>query len=91
MTEPVMDNTPDLEVIRSEAVEAERTRTSSIAKLGERHALPDLARELIDGGKSVDEARAAFLEKIGTQPVEHSITANDLGLDRKGDSLLQLR
>ena len=83
MTESVMDNTPDLEVIRSEAVEAERNRTSSISKLGERHALPDLARELIDGGKSVDEARAAFLEKIGTQPVEHSITANDLGLTEK--------
>ena len=83
VTEPVMDNTPDLEVIRSEAVEAERTRTASISKLGERHALPELARELIDGGKSVDEARAAFLEKIGTQPVEHSITANDLGLTEK--------
>jgi HK97 family phage major capsid protein len=78
-----MENTPDLEVIRSEAVEAERTRTASISKLGERHALPELARELIDGGKSVDEARAAFLEKIGTQPVEHSITANDLGLTEK--------
>jgi len=83
VTEPVMDNTPDLEVIRSEAVEAERTRTASISKLGERHALPELARELIDGGKSGDEARAAFLEKIGTQPVEHSITANDLGLTEK--------
>lgn len=83
VTEPVMENTPDLEVIRSEAVEAERTRTASISKLGERHALPELARELIDGGKSVDEARAAFLEKIGTQPVEHSITANDLGLTEK--------
>ncbi|MEL0151629.1 MAG: phage major capsid protein [Halieaceae bacterium] len=83
MTEPVMDNTPDLEVIRSEAVEAERTRTASISKLGERHKLPELARELIDGGKSVDEARAAFLDKIGNQPVEHSITANDLGLTEK--------
>ena len=83
MTEPVMDNTPDLEVIRSEAVKAERDRTASISSMGERHKLPDLARELIDGGKSVDEARAAFLEKIGTQPVEHSITANDLGLTEK--------
>lgn len=83
MTELVMDNTPDLEVIRSEAVEAERTRTASISKLGERHKLPELARELIDGGKSVDDARAAFLDKIGTQQVEHSITANDLGLSEK--------
>lgn len=83
MTEPVMDNTPDLEVIRSEAVEAERTRTASISSMGERHKLPELARELIDGGKSVDEARAAFLDKIGTQKVEHRIDANDVGLSDK--------
>ena len=83
VTEPVMDNTPDLEVIRSEAVEAERNRIAAINKLGERHKLPELARELIDGGKSVDEARAAVLEKIGNQPVEHRIDANDLGLSEK--------
>jgi len=83
MTEPVMDNTPDLEVIRSEAVEAERTRIASISSMGERHKLPELARELIDGCKSVDEARAAFLDKIGTQKVEHRIDANDVGLNEK--------
>lgn len=83
MTESVMDNTPDLEVIRSEAVEAERNRIAAINKLGERHKLPELARELIDGGKSVDEARAAVLEKIGNQPVEHRIDANDVGLSEK--------
>jgi hypothetical protein len=75
--------TTDVEVIRSEAVEAERNRIASINKLGERHNLSDLARELISGGQSVDEARAAVLEKIGTQPVEHSITANDIGLSDK--------
>ena len=83
VTESVMDNTPDLEVIRSEAVEAERNRIASINTIGERHKLPELARELIDGGKSVDEARAAFLEKIGNQPVEHRIDANDVGLSSK--------
>jgi len=83
MTESVMENTPDLEVIRSEAVEAERNRIAAINKLGERHKLPEVARELIDGGKSVDEARAAILEKIGTQPVEHRIDANDVGLSEK--------
>ena len=83
MTESVMDNTPDLEVIRSEAVEAERTRIASINTLGERHKLPDLARELVDGGKSVDEARAAILEKLGKQPVEHRIDANDVGLSEQ--------
>ena len=84
VTEEVMESTTtDVEVIRSEAVEAERTRIASINKLGERHNLSDLARELISGGQSVDEARAAVLEKIGTQPVEHSITANDIGLSDK--------
>jgi HK97 family phage prohead protease len=83
VTEVMESTTTDVEVIRSEAVEAERTRIASINKLGERHNLSDLARELIDGGQSVDEARAAVLEKIGTQPVEHSITANDIGLSDK--------
>lgn len=83
VTKVMESTTTDVEVIRSEAVEAERTRIASINKLGERHNLSDLARELISGGQSVDEARAAVLEKIGTQPVEHSITANDIGLSDK--------
>ena len=83
VTEVMESTTTDVEVIRSEAVEAERTRIASINKLGERHNLSDLARELISGGQSVDEARAVVLEKIGTQPVEHSITANDIGLSDK--------
>lgn len=83
VTEVMESTTTDVEVIRSEAVEAERTRIASINKLGERHNLSELARELISGGQSVDEARAAVLEKIGTQPVDHSITANDIGLSGK--------
>lgn len=64
-----MDNTPEVEVIRSKAVEAERTRIASINALGEKLAMADLARELIDGGRSLDEARAAFLDKQ-TQKVD---------------------
>jgi HK97 family phage major capsid protein/HK97 family phage prohead protease len=84
-----MENTtPDVEVIRSKAVEAERSRIATINALGEKHGLQDLARELIDGGRSVDEARAAVLEKLDTRSskVEHRIadaTANDLGLTEK--------
>ncbi len=63
--EPVeMENTPDLEVIRSEAVEAERSRIASISAMGEKFGMSDLSRELIDGGRSVDEAREAILSKI---------------------------
>jgi len=83
-----MENTPDVEVIRSKAAEAERSRIATINALGEKHGLQELARELIDGGRSVDEARAAVLEKLDTRSskVEHRIAdekANDLGLTEK--------
>jgi HK97 family phage major capsid protein len=83
-----MDNTPDLEVIRSKAVEAERTRNTAITALGERYNVQDLARELIDGGCSLNEARAAVLDKIGSASVEQPIrsadlTTNDVGLSDK--------
>lgn len=84
-----MENTtPDVEVIRSKAAEAERSRIATINALGEKHGLQDLARELIDGGRSVDEARAAVLDKLDTRSskVEHRIAdekANDLGLTEK--------
>jgi HK97 family phage major capsid protein len=83
-----MEKTPDLEVIRSEAVEAERTRIAAISALGDKHQMQDLARELIDGGRTIDEARAAVLEKLGTQPVEQvirsaDVTSNDVGLSDK--------
>ncbi len=84
-----MENTtPDVEVIRSKAAEAERSRIAAITALGEKHGLQELARELVDGGRSVDEARAAVLEKIDTRAakVEHRIAdekANDLGLTEK--------
>ncbi|NBS92641.1 MAG: hypothetical protein EBT27_02710 [Betaproteobacteria bacterium] len=39
----------DMEVIRSEAVKAERDRIASITALGDRHDMADLARQLIDG------------------------------------------
>jgi HK97 family phage major capsid protein/HK97 family phage prohead protease len=85
---PVMENTPDLEVIRSEAAEAERTRIAAINALGEKHQMQDLARELIDGGRSLDNARAAVLDKLGSTPMDQQIrstdiTTNDVGLSDK--------
>ena len=84
-----MENTaPDVEVIRSKAAEAERSRIAAITALGEKHQLQDLARELIEGGRTLDEARAAVLDKLGQAPMEQPIrsqdvTQNDLGLDNK--------
>jgi HK97 family phage major capsid protein/HK97 family phage prohead protease len=79
----------DMEVIRSEAVKAERDRIASITALGDRHDMADLARQLIDGGKSLAEAREAILDQLGTrstmqQPISNvDLTTNDVGLSEK--------
>ena len=86
---PAMEEqTPNLEVIRSEAKKAEKDRVAAINALGAQHRMADLAQELIDGDNSIDEARAAFLEKLGTRQVEQPIrsadvTSNDVGLSQK--------
>jgi HK97 family phage major capsid protein/HK97 family phage prohead protease len=85
---PIMDApAPEMDVIRSEAVKAERDRIAAITALGEKHKMADLARELIDGGKSLAEAREAVLDKLGqtamTQPIRsEDITRNDIGLSK---------
>jgi len=69
-----MENTPDISAVRAEAAQeaakAERARISGITALTEKHGMADLGRQLIEGGRSLDEARAAVLEKIGAKPVE---------------------
>ncbi len=86
---PVMEApAPDTEVIRSEAAKAERDRIAAITALGEKHGMADMARELIDGGRSLAEAREAVLEKLGSRTMDTPITntgaaANDLGLTEK--------
>jgi len=63
-----MENTSvNFDEVRSEAVAAERARIASISKLGDKFNQADMARQLIDGGKSLDEARSAFLEKLGAK------------------------
>jgi HK97 family phage major capsid protein/HK97 family phage prohead protease len=75
-TEPEvqMENTPDISAVRAEAAaeaaKAERARIAGITALTEKHGMADLGRQLIEGGRSLDEARAAVLEKIGSKPVE---------------------
>ena len=45
--------------------------------MGEKFGMPDLTRELVDGGRSVDEAREAIMSKLETrnEVVEQPITA----------------
>lgn len=79
---------PDMEVIRSEAAKAERDRIAAITALGEKHGMADMARELIDGGRTLAEAREAVLDKLGSRAMETPITntevkSNEVGLNEK--------
>ena len=68
---PEMENTtPDLAVVRAEAVEAERSRIAGISALCEKHGMADLGRQLVESGRSIDEARAVVLDKLGAKPIE---------------------
>jgi len=68
---PEMENTtPDLAVVRAEAAEAERSRIAGITSLCDKHNLSDLGRQLVESGRSIDEARAAVLDQLGAKPIE---------------------
>jgi HK97 family phage major capsid protein/HK97 family phage prohead protease len=88
-TEPEvpMENTPDLSAVRAEAAaeaaKAERSRISGITALAEKHGMADLGRQLIEGGRSLDEARAAVLDKLGAKVEPVSEKAADIGLSAK--------
>jgi HK97 family phage major capsid protein/HK97 family phage prohead protease len=75
-----MENTPDLSVVRAEAAEAERTRIAGITALCDKHQMTDLAGELVRGGKGIDEARAAVLERMGSTQKPVNDKAADIGL-----------
>jgi len=69
-----MENTPDLSAVRAEAAaeaaKAERARIAGITALCDQHGMADIGRQLIEGGRSLDEARAVVLDKLGAKPVE---------------------
>ncbi len=82
-----MENTPDISAVRAEAAaeaaKAERARISGITALTDKHGMSDLGRQLIDGGRSLDEARAAVLEKIGAKVEPVTEKAADIGMSAK--------
>ena len=85
---PAMENTaPDLQQVRAEAAEAERSRIAGISALCSKHDLEDMGRQLIEGGRSIDEARAAVLEKLGAKPVE---TVKPVELEQRDHSDYQI-
>lgn len=88
-TEPEvpMENTPDISAVRAEAAaeaaKAERARISGITALTDKHGMAELGRQLIDGGRSLDEARAAVLDKLGAKVEPVAEKAADIGLSAK--------
>ena len=73
----------DVQVVATQATEAERSRIAAITALGERFSHPDLSRKLINEGKSMDEARSAFLEEIKVDQKPITGKEADLGLTDK--------
>ena len=82
-----MTDTPDLSVVRSEerkkAQQEERSRITNISALGAQHGCEDLATTLVESGASIDEARAAVLERIGAKPVE---TVSSIEMDKRTEA-----
>jgi len=79
-----MENTPpDLAVVRAEAAEAQRARISDITSLCTKHNMEDLGRQMVESGRSIDEARAAVLDKLNIPQETVTMQAADIGLSEK--------
>ena len=85
VTKMQQEQTPavDVGVVAAQAAEAERQRIASINSLGDKFSQRDLARQLVESGKSLDEARAAFLEKMGVEQKPLTGKEADIGLTPK--------
>jgi HK97 family phage prohead protease len=78
---PAMENTtPDLAVVRAEAAEAERSRIAGISALCDKHNMADLGRQLIESGRSIDDARAAVLDNLDIKQEPVTMSAAEIGL-----------
>ena len=72
----------DVSAVAAQAAEAERQRIAGISALGDKFNQRDLAKQLIESGKSMDEARAVVLERMGeVKPVAEKQA--DIGLTKK--------
>jgi HK97 family phage major capsid protein/HK97 family phage prohead protease len=72
---------------RKEAAAAERSRISSITAWGEKFGQADLARQLVESGRSIEEAQGAFLEKLGAkqEPIDQGAGNVDLSAKEQRD------
>jgi len=72
-----------MEVVRAEAVEAERSRIAEVTSLCNKHGMEDLGRQLVESGRSINEARAAVLEKLNIKEEPVNMKAAEIGLTEK--------
>lgn len=75
--------TVDVQVVATQAAEAERSRIAAIEALGQRFNASDLSRKLISEGVNIDAARAAFLEEIKVDQKPLTGKEADVGLTDK--------
>ena len=73
----------DVEAIKSQARDAEVKRIQEISAIGEQFQQGELAKQLIQSGRSVDEMRKAVLEKMPEQKPEVITPVDNLDLDHK--------
>jgi HK97 family phage major capsid protein len=59
----------------SEAVKAVKETNSAIIALGQKHGMTDLAMQLVAAGKNLEEAKDAFMERMGKQ--QKPVTGNE--------------
>lgn len=78
---PVEQKSPEVSV--KEARSEERTRISTIVAMGKRFGQEELAEQLVNSDKSLDEARAAIIEKIEVKAKPITEGAADLSLNDK--------
>jgi len=84
MTEQVKaEEAVDVQVVATQAAEAERARIAAIEALGQRFNAADLSRKLISEGVQLDAARAAFLEEIKVDQKPITGKEADVGLSQK--------
>ena len=76
-------NATDLAVVRAEAAEAERSRIAEISALCDKHKMGELGRQLVESGRSIDEARAAVLDKMNIPQETVNMSAADIGMSEK--------
>jgi HK97 family phage major capsid protein/HK97 family phage prohead protease len=72
--------TPDLAVVRAEAAEAERSRIAQISALCDKHQMADLGQQLVESCRSIDEARAAVLDKLNIPMETVTMQTAEIGL-----------